>query len=79
MEMFLPSSVRQAKWVVLGGLLVVVMGVMRATAFLREGGLMFLIMGGLFLALGVLTVTASIMRIRRGDVPPKTERPAGSA
>lgn len=87
MEVFQPTSVRQAKWLIAGGLLIVVMGVMRAVTFFRGGGLMFLIMGGLFVTLGVLAVAGSVARIRKGDDPPgdprganrsKPERPADS-
>lgn len=79
MEMFVPETVRQAKWLIVGGVLVFGMGVLRAIAFFRGGGIVLLVLGTLFATLGVLTVVASIMRMRRGDEPAKRERPAGSA
>jgi hypothetical protein len=79
MEMFLPQTVRQAKWLLVGGVLVFAMGVLRGVAFFGGGGIMFIVMGTLFATLGVLSVVAAIMRMRRGDEPAKRARPGGSA
>jgi uncharacterized membrane protein HdeD (DUF308 family) len=66
-ESLIPPTVRQARWLIVGGLLVFVLGALRTVMFVRGGGLMFLVIGMAFLALGIATVVAAVIRIRRGD------------
>lgn len=66
-ETFVPPTVRQARWLIVGGLLAGVLGVVRIIGFLNHGGLLFLVMGTLFVAVGAVSLAAAITRIRRGD------------
>jgi uncharacterized membrane protein HdeD (DUF308 family) len=67
MEMFLPDSVRQAKWYLVGGIFAAVMGLVRLTSFFQHGGVMVLLLGFAFLALGIISIVAAAARLRRGD------------
>lgn len=67
METFVPQTVRQAKWLIVGGLVLTVMGVLRVVSFFERGGFMVLVMGAAFVALGVVSVVASVIRLRRGE------------
>ncbi len=67
MESLVPETVRQARWYVAGGILAIIVGVVRATGFANYGGIVYLVMATLFLTLGVASVTAGVVRIRRGD------------
>jgi uncharacterized membrane protein HdeD (DUF308 family) len=73
MDVLIPPTVRQARWLIVGGLLVLVLGTLRAVAFFQGGGLIFLVLGTLFLAVGIASVAAAVIRIRRGDPPPADE------
>ncbi|MDZ4235657.1 MAG: hypothetical protein U1C73_18285 [Dietzia sp.] len=66
-ETFVPSTVRQARWFIVGGVLASVLGVVRLVGFLNHGGLVYLVMGTLFLVIGAISVIAAVSRIRRGD------------
>lgn len=67
MESLVPETVRQARWYVAGGILAIIVGVVRATGFATHGGIVYLVMAALFLTLGVASVAAGVIRIRRGD------------
>ncbi len=69
MESLVPDTVRQARWYIAGGILAIVIGVVRATGFATSGGLVYLVLAALFLTLGVASVIAGAIRIRRGDDP----------
>ncbi|MGV0740550.1 hypothetical protein ABQF35_29765 [Mycobacterium syngnathidarum] len=59
-----------AKLLVAGGLLALALGGLRSYTYLSgRGGLAFLVIGLLFLGLGVLAIVVSTMRIRAGDPP----------
>ncbi|BBX17873.1 hypothetical protein MDUV_27330 [Mycolicibacterium duvalii] len=63
----IPATVRQARWLLVGGVLMAVLGVLRLVGFINHGGLVYLVMAALFLMLAVLSVVAGVTRIRRGD------------
>ncbi|MCV7367448.1 hypothetical protein CRI77_16535 [Mycolicibacterium duvalii] len=67
MESMIPATVRQARWLLVGGVLMAVLGVLRLVGFINHGGLVYLVMAALFLMLAVLSVVAGVTRIRRGD------------
>jgi hypothetical protein len=69
-DLFLPATVKQAKWMIVGGVFIVGLGVARAATFFRHGGLMFLLLGVLFVSVGIATVVGSVTLLRRGDPPP---------
>jgi uncharacterized membrane protein HdeD (DUF308 family) len=73
MEMFVPDTVRQAKWFIVGGVFAVLMGLVRLMSFFQHGGVMVLLLGGAFLVLGVISVAGAVVRLRRGD--PERGRP----
>ncbi|MGK2865131.1 MAG: hypothetical protein ACSLFA_00565 [Mycobacterium sp.] len=75
METLVPASVRQARWYIAGGILAIIAGVVRAIGFVNHGGLVYAVMAVLFLTLGVASVGAGIVRVRRGDDRDST-RPA---
>ena len=74
-ETLVPSTVKQARWFIVGGIIAAVIGVVRIAGFANYGGLVSLVMGTLFLALAVASVAAGVIRIRRGDdrsgMPPR--------
>ncbi|MGE2834671.1 hypothetical protein [Mycobacterium sp. SMC-4] len=67
METLIPATVRQARWLLVGGVLMAVLGIFRVVGFLNHGGFVYLVMAALFLTLAVLSVIAGVTRIRRGD------------
>ncbi|MGE2728465.1 hypothetical protein ACQI4F_03235 [Mycolicibacterium vaccae] len=67
METLIPATVRQARWLLVGGVLMAVLGVFRVVGFVNHGGIVYLVMAALFLTLAVLSVLAGVTRIRRGD------------
>ncbi|MGV0874840.1 hypothetical protein [Mycolicibacterium sp. XJ879] len=69
MNSLVPPTVRQARWLILGGVFAIAMGALRGYAFFTNGGLMFLLMAVAFLAIGVASVLASMQRLRLGDPP----------
>lgn len=64
-----PATVRQARWLILGGLFAIALGAARAYTFFTHGGVIFLVLGVLFVSVGVASVLASVVRIRHGDSP----------
>lgn len=54
---------------IVGGVFIAGLGVARAVTFFSHGGLMFLLLGVLFVSVGIATVVGSVARIRRGDPP----------
>ncbi|WP_395307691.1 hypothetical protein V4U86_20070 [Mycobacterium sp. AMU20-3851] len=71
MEALIPETVRQARWYIAGGILAIIVGVVRASGFATHGGIVYLVMAVLFLTLGVASVAAGVIRIRRGDGGPE--------
>jgi uncharacterized membrane protein HdeD (DUF308 family) len=67
METFVPDTVRQAKWYIIGGVFAVAMGLMRLASFFQHGGVLVLLLGGAFLALGTVSIAGAVARLRRGD------------
>ncbi|MEZ0341049.1 hypothetical protein ACAG25_13795 [Mycobacterium sp. pV006] len=67
METLIPATVRQARWLLVGGALMAVLAVFRVVGFVNHGGFVYLVMATLFAILGVLSVVAGVTRIRRGD------------
>ncbi|MGE2736354.1 hypothetical protein [Mycolicibacterium vaccae] len=67
METLIPATVRQARWLLIGGVLMAMLGVFRVVGFVNHGGIVYLVMAALFLTLAVLSVLAGVTRIRRGD------------
>jgi hypothetical protein len=67
MEMLVPATVKQARWYLVGGILAVIVGVIRAIGFANYGGVVYLVMAALFLALGAASIAAGVIRITRGD------------
>lgn len=68
-DILVPPSVKQAKWLIVGGVLMLAIGVARAVTFFSHGGLMFLLLAALFVSVGIATLIGSVTRIRRGDPP----------
>jgi hypothetical protein len=66
-ETLVPSTVKQARWFIVGGIVAAVIGVVRIAGFANYGGLVSLMMGTLFIALAIASVVAGVIRIRRGD------------
>jgi hypothetical protein len=77
-ETLVPSTVKQARWFIVGGIVAAVIGVIRIAGFANYGGLVSLVMGTLFLALAVASVVAGVIRIRRGDDGSGTSPRAGA-
>ncbi|MDA4106881.1 hypothetical protein [Mycolicibacterium holsaticum] len=69
MNSLVPPTVRQARWLILGGIFAIVLGVVRGYTFFAHGGLIFLMLGVVFLGIGVASVVASVQRLRLGDPP----------
>lgn len=67
MESLLPATVRQARWLLVGGVFMALLGVLRVVGFVNHGGVVYLAMAVLFLTLAVLSLIAGVTRIRRGD------------
>ncbi|UXA19377.1 hypothetical protein [Mycobacterium sp. SMC-4] len=67
METLIPATVRQARWLLVGGAFMAVLGLLRVVGFVNHGGIVYLGMGALFLTLAVLSVYAGVTRIRRGE------------
>ena len=67
MEVFVPDTIRHAKWFIVGGIFASVMGLVRLTSFFQHGGAMVLLLGGAFLALGIISIVGAVVRLRRGD------------
>ncbi|KUH97095.1 hypothetical protein AU189_10235 [Mycolicibacterium acapulense] len=61
-----PPTVRQARWLILGGIFALVLGVLRGYAFFAHGGLTFLMLSVLFVGIGAASI-ASVLRLRLGD------------
>jgi hypothetical protein len=62
-----PSTVRQAWWMVAGGVLALILAAMRGYAFYTHGGVVILALCLMFAGLGALSIAASVKRIRLGD------------
>lgn len=73
MNSLVPQTVRQARWMIVAGVVIIVLGVVRGYTFFAHGGLVFLVLGVLFVGVGIASVVASVTRIRRGDPPPPTD------
>ncbi len=69
MNSLVPPTVRQARWLILGGIFAIVLGVVRGYTFFAHGGLIFLMLGVLFVGIGAASVVASVQRLRLGDPP----------
>jgi membrane protein implicated in regulation of membrane protease activity len=69
MEMFVPGTIRQAVWLIVGGVFAFIMGGLRIASYVQHGGILVLVMGLAFVALGVVSVVASATRFRRGEQP----------
>lgn len=69
MNSLVPPTVRHARWLILGGIFAIVLGVVRGYTFFAHGGLIFLMLGVVFLGIGVASVVASVQRLRLGDPP----------
>lgn len=67
METLIPANVRQAWWLIVGGVFATVMGVLRGIGFFTYGGLMLLVLCVLFVTVGLASVAGAVIRIRRGD------------
>jgi hypothetical protein len=67
METIVPSTVRQAWWLIVGGVFATIMGVLRGIGFFTYGGLMLLVLFVLFVSVGLASVAGAAIRIRRGD------------
>lgn len=70
METLIPSTAKQAKWLIVGGLLMTVVGIARGARYFSHGGLVFLMMAVLFIAAGLVSIIGSAIRLRRGDTAP---------
>lgn len=73
MNSLVPQTVRQARWMIVAGVFIIVLGVVRGYTFFAHGGLVFLVLGVLFVGVGIASVVASVTRIRRGDPRPPTD------
>lgn len=69
MNSLVPPTVRQARWLILGGIFAVVLGAVRGYTFFTHGGLIFLMLGVVFVSIGVVSIVASVLRLRLGDPP----------
>ncbi len=69
MNSLVPTTVRQARWLILGGVVAIALGIVRGYTFFAHGGLIFLVLGVLFLSIGVASILASVQRLRLGDPP----------
>ncbi|MGV0789387.1 hypothetical protein ABQF33_20995 [Mycolicibacterium sp. XJ2] len=69
MNSLVPPTVRQARWLILGGIFALVLGVLRGYAFIAHGGLIFLMLSVLFVGIGAASIIASVLRLRLGDPP----------
>ena len=69
MDSLVPDTIRQARWYLAGGILAIIVGVVRAIGFAEHGGLVYLVMAVLFLTLGTASIVAGVIRMRRGDDP----------
>ena len=70
MDILIPLTVRQAKWLIVGGVFALAMGVMRGVAFFAHGGVMLLVLCVPFVCVGIASIVGSAMRIRRGEPSP---------
>ncbi|MGE2727344.1 hypothetical protein [Mycolicibacterium pulveris] len=70
MNSLVPPTVRQARWLIVGGIFAIVLGALRGYTFFTHGGLVFLTLSVLLVGVGVASIAASVLRLRRGDPPP---------
>ncbi|HEX2213301.1 MAG TPA: hypothetical protein VHH12_07605 [Mycobacterium sp.] len=54
---------------IVAGVVIIVLGAIRGYTFFAHGGLVFLVLGVLFVGVGIASVVASVARIRQGDPP----------
>ncbi|MCV7283504.1 hypothetical protein H7J88_28085 [Mycolicibacterium flavescens] len=69
MSSLVPPTVRQARWLIVGGIFAIVLGGLRGHTFFTHGGLVYLMLSVVFVGIGVASILASIQRIRLGDAP----------
>ncbi len=67
MNSLVPPTVRQARWLILAGIVAIALGALRGYAFFTHGGLVFLMLGLVFVSVGVASIVASVQRLRLGD------------
>lgn len=54
---------------IVGGVFITMLGAVRGYTFFAHGGVTFLVLGVLFVGVGIASVGAAVMRIRHGDPP----------